>query len=78
MVLYDSSWQDWPDTGRSTGSYIVFYQGGTIDHCTHVTGPVDQYSTESEYNAECTAGTYLAFYRIINNEFLNNDIDVVP
>ena len=25
--LSDSSWQDCPDTGRSTGSYIIFYQG---------------------------------------------------
>ena len=42
MVFYDSSWQDFPDTGRSTGSYIIFYQGGTIDHGTHIPGPVSQ------------------------------------
>ena len=24
----DSSWQDYLDTGRSTGAYIIFYQGG--------------------------------------------------
>ena len=47
MVFSDSSWQDCPDTGRSTCSYNVFYQGGTIDHCKHVTGPVFQYSAES-------------------------------
>ena len=28
MAFYDSSWQDCPDTGRSTGAYIIFYQGG--------------------------------------------------
>ena len=44
MVLYDSIWQYFPDTGRSTGEYILSYQGGTIDHCTHVPGPVDQSS----------------------------------
>ena len=27
-----SCWQDCPDTGRSTGAYIIFYQGGPIDH----------------------------------------------
>ena len=50
MVLSDSNWQDFPDTGRSTGAFIVFYQGGPIDNFTHVPGPVDQYSAEIEYN----------------------------
>ena len=40
MILSDSSWQDCPDTGRSTGAYITFYKGGPIDHGTHVPGPV--------------------------------------
>ena len=31
----DSSWQDCPDTGRSTGAYIFLYQDGPIDHDTH-------------------------------------------
>ena len=34
------SCQDCPDTGRSTGAYFIFYQGGPIYHCTHVPGPV--------------------------------------
>ena len=49
-----SSWQDCLDTGRSTGAYIIFYQGGSIDHGTHVPGPVSQSSAESEYNEACT------------------------
>ena len=40
MVFSDSSWQDFPDTGISTRSYTIFYQGGPIDHGTHVSGPV--------------------------------------
>ena len=56
MAFSGSSWQDFPDTGKSTGAYIIFYQGGTIDHGTHVPGPVDQPSAESEYNSACTAG----------------------
>ena len=44
MDFSDSSWQDFPDTGRSTGAYIILYQGGTIDHVTHVPGPVAQSS----------------------------------
>ena len=48
MAFSDSSWQDCPDTGRSTGVYIIFYQVGPIDHGTHVTGPFAQSSTEIE------------------------------
>ena len=44
MDLSDSSWQDCPDTGRSTGSYIIFYQDGKIEHGTHVPVPVSQSS----------------------------------
>ena len=65
MAFSDSSWQDCPDTGRSTGAYIIYYQGGPIDHGTHVTGPVSQSSTESEYNAACTAGMALAHFRML-------------
>ena len=50
MVFSVSIWQDFPYTGISTVSYILFYQGGQIGHFTHVPGPVDQYSAESEYN----------------------------
>ena len=42
MVFSDSSCQDFQDTGRSTGAYMIFYQGGTIDHGKHVIGSVSQ------------------------------------
>ena len=42
MDFSDSSWQDCPDTKRSTGAYIIFYQGGPIDHGTHIAVPVAQ------------------------------------
>ena len=51
MELSDSSCQDCPDTGRSKGAYIVFYQGGPLDHGTNVPEPVAQSSSESDYNA---------------------------
>ena len=44
LVFSNSSWQCCPDTGRSTGAYIIFYQGGTIEHVTHVPVPVAQSS----------------------------------
>ena len=38
MDVSDYSWQYFPDSGRIKGAYIIFYQGGPIDHGTHVTG----------------------------------------
>ena len=42
MDFSDSSWKYCTETVINTGPYIIFYQGGTIDHGTHVTGPVAQ------------------------------------
>ena len=78
MIFYYSSWQDCPDTGRSTGAYIILYKGGPIDHGTHVPGPVAQSSAESEYNSECTAGMALAHFRMLIHELLNKDPYIVP
>ena len=78
MAFSYSSSQDFPDTGRSTGSYIIFYQGGPIDHGTHVKGPVAQSSAESEYNAACIAGMALAHFRMLVHELLNEDPDMFP
>ena len=65
MDFSDSSWQDCPETGRSTGSYIIFYRGGPIHHGTHVPGPVSKSSAEIEYNAACTVGMALAHSRML-------------
>ena len=78
MVFSDPIWRYCPDTGRSTGAYIVFNKGGPLDHCTNVTGTVAQYSAEIEYNSVCTVGMDLSYLRMLNNEFLNKDPDMVP
>ena len=78
MVLSDLIWQECLDIGISTGSYIVFNQGGTIDHCTHVSGPVSQSSAKSEYNTAWTGGMALAHFRKLNNELSNKDTYLVP
>ena len=78
MAFSDSSWQDCPDTGIRTISYIIFYQGGPIDHVTHVPGPVAQSSAESEYNASCSAGMALAHFRMLIHDLINKDPDIVP
>ena len=72
MVFSDSSCQYCPDTGRITGAHIIFYQGGTIDHGTHVLGPVAQSSAKIEYNVACTAGMDLAHFRMLIHKFLKN------
>ena len=77
MASSDSSWQDFPDTVKSIGAYIIFYQGGPIEHGTHVPGPVAQYSAESKYNAACTARIDLAHFRRLIHELWNNDADIV-
>ena len=78
MDFSDSSWQGCPDTGISTGAYIILYQGGPMDRGTHVPGPVAQSSAESEYNVACTAGMALAHFRMLVNKLLNEDPDMVP
>ena len=58
------------EIGRSTISYFVFYQGVTIDNCTHVPVPVAQSSSESDYNAACTTVMALEHFRMLNNELI--------
>ena len=63
MDFSDSSWQDCPETGRSTGAYIIFYQGGPINHGTHIPGPVAQYSQRSFF--------WKYFWILVNNSLIN-------
>ena len=78
MDFSDSSLQDCPDTEISTGAYIIFYQGGPIDHGTHVPVPVAQSSAESDYNEACTSGMDLAHFRMLIHELINEDPYMVP
>ena len=55
MILSDSICKYCSETGISTGAYIIFYQGGPIDHETHVPVPVSQSGEVSDYNEACTA-----------------------
>ena len=71
MVRLYRNWQ------KITGEYIIFYQGGPIDHGTHVPLPVSQSSAESEYNVACTAGMALAHLRMLIDELLNKDPYIV-
>ena len=68
-----SIWKECPDTGKSSEEYI----GGTIDHCTHVPSPVAQSNVEINYNESCIEGMDLSHYRILNNDYLEKDPDLV-
>jgi hypothetical protein len=48
-VFSDASFQDCPDTGRSTCGFVIFYQGGVVDSGNAVPDPVSQSSAEAEY-----------------------------
>ena len=78
MDFSDSSCQDCPENGRSTGAYIIFYQGGPIEHGTYFLVPVAQSSEEIDCNAAFTAGMALAHFRILVHELLNKDPDIFP
>jgi hypothetical protein len=54
LVFMDASWQDCPDTGRSTVGYLIFYQGGVIDANSTVPTPVAMSSSEAEFMGACT------------------------
>ena len=53
LIFCDSSWQDCPDTGRSTGAFYVYLNRSLVSATTFVPVPVAQSSAEAEYNA-CT------------------------
>jgi hypothetical protein len=55
FTFSDSSWDDDFDTSRSTGGYLIFYQGGVVDHSSNMPGPVAMSSAEAEYNEACLA-----------------------
>ena len=78
MDFSDYSWQHCTDTGIIIGTFIIFYQGGPIEHFSHVPGPVAQPSSESEYNAACTVGMYLSNFRMLIYKLLNKDLDIFP
>ena len=61
ITFTDSSWQDCPDTGKSTCSYVILHQGGIIDYGSSLTTPISMSTMESEYfgaSKACIAFTH--------------------
>ena len=75
--MHDSSWQDCTDTGRSTGLYIIFSQGGTVDYSTYVPCPVAMSSAEAECNAGAVAGMAMSHIRMLFNELEGHEADII-
>ena len=65
----DSSWQDCPDTGRSTCGFKVFCQGGVIEAQSTMPVPVALSSAEAEYMGACNCGAMLSHLRELIYEF---------
>ena len=57
---------------------MIFYQGEKFYHGTHILRPVSQSNVESEYNEACNVRITLETFRMLINEFLNKDPDIVP
>ena len=71
----DTSWQDCPDTGRSTTGYKVFVQGALIDSQSCMPVPVALSSAEAEYMGACNLGAMICHLRdlVYDFEFLGTD-----
>ena len=75
IMFTDSSWQDCPDTGRSTGSYQIYQQGGIVEAACFVPNPVAMSSAEAEYNAVAHAMQRCANVRQVLQELSGNAPD---
>jgi hypothetical protein len=66
----DSSWQDCPDTGRSTSGYKSFVQGGLVDANSTMPVPVALSSAEAEYMGACNLGAMICHMRELLYDFM--------
>ena len=74
-IFADSSWQDCPDTGRSTGGYHIFLQGNIVDSAMTFPVPVALSSAEAEYNNTCAACVATNSLAMLYNDINGRDPD---
>jgi hypothetical protein len=74
-VFADSSWQDCPDTGRSTGGYHIFAQGNIVDSAMTFPVPVALSSAKAEYNNACMACVATNALAMLYNDINGRDPD---
>jgi len=75
-VFADSSWQDCPDSARSTGGYHNFMQGGIVDSAMTFPTPVALSSAEAEYNNASVAAAAVASVSMITQDMKRLDPDI--
>ena len=75
--MHNSPWQDCPDIGQSTGSYVLFSWGGAVDYSTHVPSPVAMSSVEAEGNSGAVAGMAMSHIRMLQNEMNGEEADIL-
>jgi len=71
----DSSFQDCPDTGRSTGGYMIMMQGGVIDAATVTPSIVTHSTGEAEYCTAALAVMQCNYFRKLYNEVSGKPAD---
>jgi hypothetical protein len=69
-VFSDASWQDCPDTGRSTVGYMIFYNGALIEANSTMPTPIAMSTSEAEYMAACSATMATAHIRMLLYDML--------
>ena len=69
VAFTDSSWQDCPDTGRSTCGFKIFIQGGIVEAQSTMPVPVALSSAEAEYMGACNCGAMISYLRELMYEF---------
>ena len=74
VAFSDSSWGDTEDR-RSTGCYLVFFQGGIIAHSTFVPSPIAMSSAEAEIYAMTVTAMILSHLRQVFCDTFFDDSD---
>jgi len=58
-----------------SGSYLIVYMGGIVDHSSNMPGPVAMSSAKAEYNEACLATMALSHIQMFENELENLQVD---
>ena len=69
VVFTDASWQDCPDTGRSTTGYLIFCRGGVVEANSQLPAPIAMSSAEAEYMSACSGCMAAAHLHMLLYDF---------
>jgi hypothetical protein len=75
LLLADTSFQDCPDTSRSTGSFLLFLQGGVIDAASSMPSLISHSTCEAEYCNGSVATVAAMHSRKVFNEMIGRPTD---